>query len=1002
MKNLLFVALFLFYSMMLFSQQTENKYKESFSKAYTLYPQVPSGFLEAVAWNKTHIDNKTLNNTQQSCTGMPFGYGIFALVEDGKNWFNNNLITVSEISGISIDNIKNNVDSQIIAYAKAYSIIKSEMHIKSNDIVDNIPVLKQLSELHIDNNNINTDYAYNSFLYSVLMFLNDENEQTKYGFKNYNINLKEIFGNNNYQVLSAKKVQLTEHGVKSDQGIEFKSINAICPDYNVAWCSWVSSPNYSSRAGTPISVVVIHTVQGSYSSCINWFQNPSAQASTPYVVRSSDGQLTQMVLEADKAWHVGSENPYAIGYEHEGYVEQTGWYTMPMYQSSADLTRDICSRYGINTLRMFYRDTLDGGTVLDFDVHTLAGSTYCTKIAGHQHLPNQTHNDPGPYWVWDLYFKLVNNNPVVTTFNSASGTFFDTGGSTSNYGDDERKVWTIQPNGATNVTLNFTSFNVEADYDYMYIYDGASVWSPLIGRFNTQSPGTITSTGNSLTIEFRSDCSTNASGWVANWTSSSPDNVPPTTSVTTPNLWETQDFTATFTDADNIGVEKSLYQVIDFDGAYWGANTNNGFYCDNFDVLQPSWNVSTGLWNVNAGELNQTDEAENNSNIYSYLNQNLSNRYLYHFKAKVNSTIANRRFGFHFFSDSANYSNRNNSYFIWFRVDDQSLQFYKVQNDVFTLVNTIPSIVTNVGQYYDYKVSYDRTTGKICVWRDDVFLGSWVDSSPYSANGNYISFRTGNCSLSIGEIKVFRSRYPAVTVTMGDATKDIRYQNPNPTTYGAKIKSIVVDANNNLSLIDYHNLNIDWTPPSDVQVFDGTTIDVDTTVSNTSASVFWSSSFDVNSGIQNYYYSFGTSPGATDVIPWINNGLSTNASLSGLSLNQGIVYYFNVKSQNGAGLFSNITSSDGFIVSPTNIILKNEDNEINVYPNPNKGVFYINIGNKHNIKEISIETLEGKLISKIKMNNEQVEIKQNIQSGVYNIKFWEENGNFLIKKVVIF
>ena len=66
------------------------------------------------------------------------------------------------------------------------------------------------------------------------------------------------------------------------------------------------------------------------------------------MVRSSDGQVTQMVLEAKKAWHVASENPYTIGYEHEGYVSNAAWYTQALYVGSANLSKDIInSSYGI-------------------------------------------------------------------------------------------------------------------------------------------------------------------------------------------------------------------------------------------------------------------------------------------------------------------------------------------------------------------------------------------------------------------------------------------------------------------------------------------------------------------------------------------------------------------------------------------------------------------------------------------------------------------------------
>jgi N-acetyl-anhydromuramyl-L-alanine amidase AmpD len=942
MKKFILLNVFISFSLFSYNQQEIN-YSAYFTEAYLAYPDIPKGYLEAIAWANTHIDHKTTENTKPSDMGMPFGWTCFYLVEDGKGWFKNNLKTISTLSGIPVETIKWNPRMAIMAYAKAYHELIQQKNIHSVSLKDHIPILKELTYLPEDPTYATLDFAFYSYVYELVQFLNNTDHQQKFHFPAYQIDLKEIVGANNAKVLTSPKVQISKHGITTEDHTTYQPLSkAACPDYNVSWCSWVASPNFSSRNGTAITNVIMHTVQGSYAGCISWFQNTSAQASTHYVVRSSDGQLTQMVLESDKAWHVGSENPYTVGYEHEGYVEQNTWYTMPMYQRSADLTRDICQAYGINTHRMFYRDTLDDGTALDYGLHVLAGSSYCTKISGHQHLPNQTHTDPGPYWTWDTYYKLVNNNPTITTLTAASGTFYDSGGASGNYGDDERKVWVIQPTGASQVTLTFTSFNVEANYDFMYIYDGPSVWSPRIGRYNTQSPGTITSTGGALTIEFRSDCATNAAGWAANWSSVSPDNVAPTTSISTTGNWKTQDFTADFNDNDNIAVEKSFYQVLDFDGQYWGANTNRGFFGDNFDILQPHWNIYAGTWTANNGELTQTDENATNSNIYAALNQTLSNRYLYQFRAKVSGSGSNKRFGFHFFCDDANYTNRHNSYFIWFRVEDQQLQFYKVVNDTFTLQNTVSNVVTNTGQWYDFKITYDRVTGRIAVWRDNVYMGSWTDPSPYSTNGNYISFRTGNAALNVDELKVYRSRYPQVTVTMGDNTKDIRYQNPNPSTFGAKIKSIVVDANNNLSSIAYHDLNVDWTPPQVFTINDGVSTDVDTVYSNSTVFANWQAAIDPNSGIQEYFYALGTTQGGTDIINWTSTGQNTSITINGLNLTFGNTYYFSMKAVNYAGLTSSVISSDGFTVSSLNYPMANFSTVEDTVYLPNATVLFIN------------------------------------------------------------
>lgn len=76
----------------------------------------------------------------------------------------------------------------------------------------------------------------------------------------------------------------------------------------------------------------------------------------------------------------------------------------------------------------------------------------------------------------------------------------------------------------------------------------------------------------------------------------------------------------------------------------------------------------------------------------------------------------------------------------------------------------------------------------------------------------------------------------------------------------------------------------------------------------------WSAS-DPDSGISEYQYSIGTWVGGTDVINWTSVGTSTEITRTGLSLTQGVTYYFNVRAKNGVGTWSNVGSSDGILIS---------------------------------------------------------------------------------------
>jgi len=143
--------------------------------------------------------------------------------------------------------------------------------------------------------------------------------------------------------------------------------------------------------GDQIDTIVIHDTEGGYAGTVSQFQDPSAGTSAHYVVRSSDGQVTQMVQDKDVAIHAGNKytNMHAIGIENEGYAYQGAtWYTESEYASTAALVKYIAAKYGIPLDRQ--------------------------HIIGHDEVPGPIdsyvsgmHWDPGPYWDWNHFMSLV-------------------------------------------------------------------------------------------------------------------------------------------------------------------------------------------------------------------------------------------------------------------------------------------------------------------------------------------------------------------------------------------------------------------------------------------------------------------------------------------------------------------------------------------------------------------------------------------------------------------
>jgi gliding motility-associated-like protein len=125
------------------------------------------------------------------------------------------------------------------------------------------------------------------------------------------------------------------------------------------------------------------------------------------------------------------------------------------------------------------------------------------------------------------------------------GNFVDAAGPSVNYANSSDSTVTICPDVATDlVTVTFTSFNTETNWDGLLVYDGNSIAAPQIASANgigfgpiaaftgaywgnltgANIPGPFTSSSidGCLTFRFISDTSVNNPGWVANVTCAPP------------------------------------------------------------------------------------------------------------------------------------------------------------------------------------------------------------------------------------------------------------------------------------------------------------------------------------------------------------------------------------------------------------------------------------------------------------------------------------------------
>jgi N-acetylmuramoyl-L-alanine amidase len=96
--------------------------------------------------------------------------------------------------------------------------------------------------------------------------------------------------------------------------------------------------------GNPVRFLVVHGTAGSYDAVITAAQQPASRASVHYVVRGSDGAVTQLVRTMDIAWHAGN---WTLNTESVGIEMAGGPPTEQGYRSLARLVRWLAARYRI-------------------------------------------------------------------------------------------------------------------------------------------------------------------------------------------------------------------------------------------------------------------------------------------------------------------------------------------------------------------------------------------------------------------------------------------------------------------------------------------------------------------------------------------------------------------------------------------------------------------------------------------------------------------------------
>ena len=400
-------------------------YPRLFRTAYARYPRIPAGTLEAIAYAQSRWHQLRPDRTGDDLDPhMPQAWGVMGLYHgDG---FADQVGEAAALLGATPRQVRENPLANILGAAALLDrALRGTAAAPGGDPSALAEGLQRYAGFAHGGGEIDR-YARASFAFDVLLALDRGVNDNGIHVPERAVAWERAFAAPLLAKLNAPMLRLdvqrgtieadgyavdpeTEALVRTDARAQ-----AAAVDFPGA--RWVYSPNQSSRGGEAVREVAIHTMQGSYAGSISWFQNPSAQVSAHYLIRSSDGQVTQMVRESQKAWHVRSHNPHSLGIEHEGYISNPDWYTTAMYNVSAAITRQSCARYaGIVCTR----------AMRSYTSADLSDSSY--DILGHQNLTDNSHTDPGQYWNWSRYYSLINpgsgGTTVLDTFESSVGHF---------------------------------------------------------------------------------------------------------------------------------------------------------------------------------------------------------------------------------------------------------------------------------------------------------------------------------------------------------------------------------------------------------------------------------------------------------------------------------------------------------------------------------------------------------------------------------------------------
>ncbi len=246
-----------------------------------------------------------------------------------------------------------------------------------------------------------------------------------------------------------------------------------------------------------------------------------------YAIQSAQdlyGACTQEVESTTNAWYaVGVGAEYVATVDADFLADDTEDCALPFTVNFSNLSSNS------DTYAWTFGDGGSSTAAQPSHTYTAAG-TYTVVLQSSSSCGTDTKTETsyitvGPSVPCDY---IMVNGGQGTTQEGCLGYLFDNGGPDGSYLAGSDSWVTIAPCGASSVTINFDEFVLEADancqYDYLEVYDGASINATLLGSYcgTTSSslnypPASLTSTGPAITVRLVADNGLEYSGFKISW-----------------------------------------------------------------------------------------------------------------------------------------------------------------------------------------------------------------------------------------------------------------------------------------------------------------------------------------------------------------------------------------------------------------------------------------------------------------------------------------------------